>query len=159
MSDVYGIKHIAFAVKSAEGALKRYQEVMGVGHGATVRELTRAGSREAHFMVGNVQYQLCESMTPDHRFARHIERHGESVHHICYSVADVHQAQAQALKAGATLKECKSCQITGIHEHPEGWIFFLEDGNVPGADVEIMQIYRNEAEVPDRFKDRFKAAI
>jgi len=159
MTDVLGIKHIAFAVRDAEAALKRYQTVMGLGHGATVRTLERAGSREAHFMVGNVQYQLCQSIEPDGRFARHIERYGESVHHICYSVANVEAAQAAALAAGATLKECQSCRITGIHEHPEGWICFLQDGNVPGADVELMQVYRSLDEVPERFKDRFKAGI
>lgn len=158
-SAVTGIKHIAFAVRSAEGALRRYQAVLGLGHGATVRELAKARSREAHFMVGSVQYQLCESIDPDGRFAEHIKRYGESVHHICYTVPDVEAAVEQALRAGAQLKECKSCQVTGVHAHPEGWIAFLQDGNVPGADVELMQVYRNLDEVPEQFKDRFKAGI
>lgn len=159
MSTVFSIKHIAFAVANVEEALKKYQHIMDIGEGAKVRVLERAGSREAHFMVGDVQYQLCESMTPDHRFAQHINKYGESVHHICYSVADVKQAETRALANGAKLKECTSCKITGIHEHPEGWIFFLEDHNVPGADVEVMQVYKNLDEVPERFKDRFKAGI
>lgn len=154
---ITGIKHIAFAVKDAQAALGRYQQVLGLGEGAQVRELAKARSREAHFKVGDTEYQLCQSIDADGRFTQHIARYGESVHHICYTVDDIEATLAAAQRAGARLKECKSCQVTGIHPHPEGFIAFLEDGTVPGADVELMQVYRDEAEVPEQFKDRFRA--
>ena len=44
--------------------------------------------------------------------------------------------------------------VTGVHEHPEGWIAFLEGDSVPGMEIEYMQVYQ-EGEMPERFrKDR-----
>ena len=148
---ILGIKHLAMAVENCDEALARYQQFLGVGLDAKPRDLVKGGSREAHFMFGDVQVQLCQSLTPDHRFARFIAEHGEGLHHVCLSVDDVHEAVERSLAAGATLKECKSCGVTGVHEHPEGWIAFLEGETVPGMEIEYMQVYK-EGEMPDRFK-------
>ena len=102
-------------------------------------------------MFGDVQIQLCQSFESDHRFAQHIAKHGEGLHHACLSVDNIEEAVDMALAAGAILKECKSCEITGIHEHPEGWIAFLEGDSVPGMEIEFMQVYK-EGEMPERFK-------
>jgi hypothetical protein len=40
--------------------------------------------------------------------------------------------------------------VTGVHEHPEGWIAFLEGDSVPGMEIEFMQVYR-DGEMPERF--------
>jgi methylmalonyl-CoA/ethylmalonyl-CoA epimerase len=148
---VLGIKHLAIAVSNVDEALAQYQRFLGVAADAKPRDLAQAGSREAHFFLGDVQIQLCQSYEPDHRFARHIAEHGEGLHHACLSVDDIHDAVERSLAAGARLKECKSCQVTGIHEHPEGWIAFLEGDSVPGMEIEYMQVYR-EGEMPERFK-------
>src|SRR5262245_34339046 len=130
---ITGIKHIAFAVRDAGSALARYQQLLHLGEGSEVRESAKARSREAHFMVGNVQYQLCQSIDGDGRFAEHIRRFAEGVHHVCYTVDDIESTLAEALKTGAQLKECKSCQVTGIHPHSEGFIAFLADCPGPGS--------------------------
>ena len=150
---ILGVKHLAIAVKDCDAALARYQQFLGIDPGIQPRDLVKGGSREAHFMFGDVQIQLCQSLTPDHRFAQFIEQHGEGLHHTCLSVDDVEQAVDLAVAAGATLKECKSCGITGVHEHPEGWIAFLEGDSVPGMEIEYMQVYK-EGEMPERFQKR-----
>jgi methylmalonyl-CoA/ethylmalonyl-CoA epimerase len=150
---ILGIKHMAIAVENVDEALKQYQRFLGVGEGAEPRDLVKGGSREAHFNFGDVEIQLAQSFEPDHRFAQFIKEHGEGLHHVCLSVDDVEKAVEMALGAGAVLKECKSCEITGIHEHPEGWIAFLEGDSVPGMEIEFMQVYK-EGEMPERFKKR-----
>ena len=80
-----------------------------------------------------------------------IAEHGEGLHHACLSVDDVHEAVERSLAAGAILKECKSCGVTGVHEHPEGWIAFLAGDSVPGMEIEYMQVYK-EGEMPERFR-------
>ncbi|MFN8592610.1 MAG: VOC family protein [Thermomicrobiales bacterium] len=149
---ILGIKHLAVAVRDCDAALAQYQRFLGVGLDTEPRDLVMGGSREAHFDFGDVQIQLCQSLTPDHRFAQFIEQHGEGVHHACLSVDDVHAAVARSLAAGAVLKECKSCGITGVHEHPEGWIAFLAGDSVPGMEIEFMQVYK-EGEMPERFRN------
>lgn len=148
---ILGIKHLAIAVSDVDAALAQYQRFLGVGLDVTPRDLVKGGSREAHFMFGDVEIQLCQSLTPDHRFAEHIRKHGEGLHHTCLSVDNVEEATAMALAAGARLKECKSCGVTGVHEHPEGWIAFLEGDSVPGMEIEFMQVYK-EGEMPERFR-------
>jgi methylmalonyl-CoA/ethylmalonyl-CoA epimerase len=150
---ILGIKHLAIAVADCDAALAQYQRFLGIDPGVTPRDLLKGGSREAHFMFGDVQIQLCQSLTAEHRFAEHVRAHGEGLHHACLSVDDIHAAVEQSLAAGALLKECTSCGITGIHEHPEGWIAFLEGDSVPGMEIEFMQVYR-EGEMPERFRKR-----
>lgn len=151
--EILGIKHLAIAVKNCDEALAQYQRFLGVGLDATPRDLIKGGSREVHFKFGDVEIQLCQSLTDDHRFAEHIKEFGEGLHHTCLSVDNVEVAVEQALAAGATLKECKSCQVVGIHEHPEGWIAFLEGDSVPAMGIEFMQVYK-EGEMPERYVKR-----
>ena len=149
--DILGIKHMAIAVRDVDAALARYQRFLGVSDEIEPMDLVKGGSREAQFDFGDVQIQLCQSYEPDHRFAQHIAAHGEGLHHVCLSVADIHAAVAQALAAGAELKECTSCNVTGIHEHSEGWICFLQGESVPGMEIEFMQVYKPD-EIPERFR-------
>ena len=150
---ILGIKHLAIAVENVDEALKQYNRFLGVAEGVEPRDLVKGGSREAHFNFGDVEIQLAQSFEPDHRFAQFIKEHGEGLHHACLSVDNVEEAVEMAVAAGAILKECKSCEITGIHEHPEGWIAFLEGDSVPGMEIEFMQVYK-EGEMPERFKKR-----
>jgi methylmalonyl-CoA/ethylmalonyl-CoA epimerase len=148
--EILGVKHLAIAVSNVDAALAQYQRFLGVGLDTQPRDLVKGGSREAHFMFGDVQIQLCQSFEPDHRFAQHIAQHGEGLHHACLSVDNIGEAVEMAVAAGAILKECKSCQVVGIHEHPEGWIAFLEGDSVPGMEIEFMQVYK-DGEMPERF--------
>lgn len=149
--EILGIKHLAIAVSDVDAALKQYQRFLGVSEEIEPMDLIKGGSREAHFDFGDVQIQLCQSYEPDHRFAQHIASHGEGLHHACLSVPDIHVAVEQALGAGAELKECSSCKVTGIHEHSEGWICFLQGESVPGMEIEFMQIYKPD-EIPERYR-------
>jgi methylmalonyl-CoA/ethylmalonyl-CoA epimerase len=149
--EILGIKHLAIAVENVDEALAQYQRFLGVGMETKPRDLIKGGSREAHFMFGDVQIQLAQSLEPNHRFAEFIREHGEGLHHCCLSVDNIEEAVDRAVAAGAILKECKSCQVTGIHEHPEGWIAFLEGDSVPGMEIEFMQVYK-EGEMPERFQ-------
>ena len=66
---ILGVKHLAIAVVDCDAALAQYQCFLGIDTTVTPRDLLKGGSREAHFMFGDVQIQLCQSLTPEHRFA------------------------------------------------------------------------------------------
>lgn len=173
---ITGIKHIAIAVANVEEALERYQRLLGAGQDAHIRESQVTRQRSVAFMVGDVQYQLAQSLDPDGRYAQHVAAHGESIHHICYTVDNLKATVTQAQEHGAKLREqscrlsndpeevacwqqevgpdtiCKNCGIQGQYEHPEGWVAFLEDDRVPGAGVELMQVYKPE-EIPEQYRE------
>ncbi len=138
---VKGIKHIAIAVRNVDVALKRWQAVLAVAD-VKRHHFEKARSDEAHFFLGDVQIQLCQSWDPDGRFARYITQHGEEgVHHVCYTIEDIEAALTQAVANGATLKPCSACRVIGPHKHSEGWVAFLED-KLTGMETEFMQIYK-----------------
>ncbi len=141
--NVTGIKHMAFAVRSAKDVLETYQRFLGVPEDTSIEEYPKSRNRVALFKLGGVEYQLSESMDPDGRFATWIEGHGEGLHHICYAVADLGAALAHARAGGASLRECKACKVTGSHPHPEGYVAFL-DNDAGGVEIEFMQVYTPE---------------
>lgn len=138
------IKHMAFAVRDAHAALKHYQDFLGVGLDAEVKDYPKSRNRVALFNVGDVEYQLCQSLDAGGRFDAWINARGyEGLHHICYTVDDIEAALADAQAKGATLKECSACKVKGSHPHPEGWVAFL-DQEAGGIELEVMQVYTPE---------------
>lgn len=138
------IKHMAFAVKDANAALKTYQDYLSLGHDAVVEDYLKSRNRVAIFNVGAVEYQLCQSLDEGGRFDAWIKERGyEGLHHICYAVPDIDKALEDALANGATLKECSACKVKGSHVHPEGWVAFLEQ-EAGGIELELMQVYTPE---------------
>jgi methylmalonyl-CoA/ethylmalonyl-CoA epimerase len=138
------IKHMAFAVRDAHAALKTYRDLLSVGLDAEVKDYPKSRNRVALFYVGNVEYQLCQSLDPGGRFDAWIKQRGyEGLHHICYAVPDIDAALAEAQAKGATLKECSACKVKGSHPHPEGWVAFL-DQEAGGIELELMQVYTPE---------------
>ena len=141
--NVKSIKHMAFAVRNAEAALKTYQQFLGVPENTPVEEYPKSRNRVALFELGGTEYQLCQSMDDDGRFASWIKEHGEGLHHICYAVTDIDAALEHAKANGAALRECKACEVTGSHPHPEGFVAFL-DNDAGGIEIEFMQVYTPE---------------
>ena len=140
---VLQIKHMTFGVRDAEQSLERYKRLLGAPEDAFVKTFAKSRTKAAVFDLGGVEFQISESMDADGRFATWIDARGhEGLHHICFAVANIDEALAEAQAAGATLKACASCQVTGSHVHPEGWVAFLED-EVSGIEIELMQVYRD----------------
>src|ERR671933_10348 len=102
------IKHMAVAVSDVDSAAQTYERRLGITIPKRV-EWEQGRSKEAHFDLGEVEIQLCESTAPAGRFAEHVRRFGEGVQHVCLEVDDIEQAIADAVRDGATLKECKAC--------------------------------------------------
>lgn len=139
---ILGIKHLTFAVKDAAKSLAAYQRLLGMSMDEKVRTFPKSRTLASYVYAGETEFQLSESMDSDGRFSEWInERGGEGLHHICFSVDDIDAVLDRAIKNGATLKECRACQITGRHAHPEGWIAFLAD-DINGIEIELMQVYK-----------------
>ena len=135
------IKHMAFAVNDVDETLRRYQHLLGIGLDARVVTAKKARIKVAIFDVGDVEYQLNQSLDVDGRFSQWIaERGAEGLHHICYAVDSIDAALEKAQQQGATLKECSSCKVAGSHPHPEGFVAFLEQ-ETGGIELELMQVY------------------
>ena len=132
---------MAFAVRDAQQALETYSRFLDVPSDTPVKEFAKSRNRVALFNLGNIEYQLCESMDSDGRFAAWIAQRGaEGLHHICYEVGDIDAALEHAKQGGAELRICKACGVYGSHPHPEGYVAFL-DNDAGGIEIEFMQVY------------------
>lgn len=141
---VQKVQHMAFAVRDVEATLATYKKLLGVDPSVTVTRFEKSRNLVAIFWLGGVEYQISQSMDEGGRFDKWIrERGGEGLHHICYAVADIDAALAEAQANGATLKECAACKVKGSHVHPEGWVAFLEQ-DAGGIEIEFMQLYTPE---------------
>lgn len=142
--NVKSIKHMAFAVRDAAAALDAYARFLHVPATTELKVYPKSQNRVALFNLGGIEYQLCESLQPDGRFATWINQRGaEGLHHICYEVDDIDAALAHAQAQGASLRICQACQKYGSHPHPEGWVAFL-DNEAGGIEIEFMQVYTPE---------------
>jgi len=89
------LDHVGIAVKSLD-AVNIYK-VMGL----EIEDLESVGSygvRVAFLTVGDSSLELLEASTPDSPIAKFIEKRGEGLHHICFSVDDI-DGHVERLKA------------------------------------------------------------
>jgi len=143
-NEVMEIKHMAFAVEDIEQSLGYYKDFLGVSKEIEIQDMPVSRTRVAVFNIGEIEYQLCQSMDPDGRFNKWINERGRGgLHHICYVVKKLDDSIKIMQSKGATLRECQACKVTGNHPHPEGFIAFL-DNEVDNIEIELMQVYSKE---------------
>jgi len=85
--DISHIEHLGIAVKSIEDSLPYYEGVLGLKcYNIEVVEDQKV--KTAFFKVGQTKIELLEPTSPDSTIAKFIEKRGEGIHHIAFSVAD-----------------------------------------------------------------------
>ncbi len=89
------LDHIGIAVRSLDAA-RIYRDLgLEIDHVETVES---QGVRTAFLPVGDSRLELLEPTGPDSPVAKHIEKRGEGIHHLCFRVADI-DAELEKLKA------------------------------------------------------------
>lgn len=90
------VDHIGIAVKNLDEQVKFYTDLFGVEPGApeTVKEQKVT---VVMFKVGDINIELLQATSPDSPIAKFINKKGEGIHHIAYSVANI-KDQLSALK-------------------------------------------------------------
>ena len=94
------IDHVGIAVNSLESALPRWTAIMGgppTGDEIVASEMVRV----AFFGDGHGRVELLEPTDPDSPIARHLDRRGEGIHHVCLSVNDLESALVKLAAEGA----------------------------------------------------------
>lgn len=101
--DISHIEHLGIAVKSIEEQLPYYEGVLGLKcYNIEVVEDQKV--KTAFFKVGQTKIELLEPTSPDSTIAKFIEKKGEGIHHIAFSVQDgVANALAEMESKGVQL--------------------------------------------------------
>lgn len=108
------IEHIGIAVKDLPAAIKHYKEIFGLTCYA-IEEIKEQQVRTAFFKVGQTKIELLESTSPDGPIGKFIEKRGEGIHHIAFSVQNIEKQLKHAAHKGVQLiDETPRCGAEGL---------------------------------------------
>jgi len=127
------IEHIGIAVRNIEEANKVYKSLLGYSPYKT-ETVDEEGVKTSFFMCGESKIELLEAIKKDSPIARFIEKKGEGIHHIAFSVIDIE----------AEVKRLKGEGFIVLNEQPKRgadnkWVVFLHPKSVNGVLVELCQ--------------------
>jgi methylmalonyl-CoA/ethylmalonyl-CoA epimerase len=96
------IEHIGIAVGNLENAINLYESIFGLKC-YKIEEVADQKVRTAFFIVGQTKIELLESTDPEGPVGKFIEKKGEGLHHIAFSVENIEEKLLQAEKSGIRL--------------------------------------------------------
>jgi methylmalonyl-CoA/ethylmalonyl-CoA epimerase len=133
------LDHIGIAVESIDDGLDIY-EALGLEVEA-IEVVPEQGVRVAFLPVGDSRLELLEPTGPDSPIARHLERRGPGLHHICLRVPDIRAAMENLSRQGRTLLSeepqpgANGCLVCFVHPKSTGGV--LLELSQPAAEVEL----------------------
>ena len=127
------IDHIGVAVKSIDGAMKVYTEILGLKV-TGIETIEEQKVKTAFIPVGESEIELLESTSPDGPIAKFIEKRGEGIQHIALRVDNLEEK----------LKELKDKGVHLIDEHPRAGaggakIAFIHPRYTKGVLIELCE--------------------
>jgi len=82
------IDHIGIAVKDIDETAKFYRDMMGMKF-LGIEEVADQKVKVAFFEIGETHIELVCPTSPESAVAKHLEKKGEGIHHICYATDDI----------------------------------------------------------------------
>jgi len=132
------LDHIGIAVESIDSGLAVYLalglEVEGV------EEVEDQKVRVAFLPVGDTRIELLEPTDATSPIARHLERRGAGLHHICFGVPDIRAAMAKLSGEGYRLLSEEPLQ--GAHDC---LVCFVHPKSTGGVLIELSQSTSRES--------------
>jgi len=105
--DLTHIEHIGIAVKSLDKAIPFYEEILGLTC-YSIEEVKDQKVKTAFFKIGQTKLELLEATDMDSPVAKFIEKRGEGVHHIAFSVQDINESLKNVGEKGVRLIDKES---------------------------------------------------
>ena len=94
--------HVCVVVRDLDEAVARYKAVLGAEPSFTIESVPGEGIKVAWFLVGDVGIELEQPIGPG-AVARFLEKRGEGLHHISFTVDDVDSRMRSLLANGIEL--------------------------------------------------------
>jgi methylmalonyl-CoA/ethylmalonyl-CoA epimerase len=120
------LDHIGVAVESLDGGVEFYQALGLELEGVEV--VTDQGVKVGFLPVGEPRLELLEPTGPSSPIARHLERRGPGLHHICLRVDDIRAAMRNLSDRGYRLMSdepqqgAHDCLVCFVHPKSAGGV-------------------------------------
>ncbi len=98
MINAKGINHIGIAVRSIADHHEYYEKTLGAEFEG-VENVPTQKVKVAFFRIGCVRLELLEPTSPDSPITKFLDKRGEGLHHIAFSVDDI-EARIAELQTG-----------------------------------------------------------
>jgi methylmalonyl-CoA/ethylmalonyl-CoA epimerase len=102
MINAKAINHIGIAVRSIEANRDFYQHTLGAEF-EMVEDVPSQKVRVAFFRLGPVRLEVLEPTSAESPIASFIEKRGEGLHHVAYTVNDIESRLAELKASGVRL--------------------------------------------------------
>jgi methylmalonyl-CoA/ethylmalonyl-CoA epimerase len=102
MKSVKGINHIGIAVRSIEAQRPFYEGALGAIYEG-IEEVADQKVKVGFFRVGDVRLELLEPSDPTSTIAAFLEKKGEGLHHVAYTVEDIESRIAELKETGVRM--------------------------------------------------------
>ena len=129
------LDHVGIAVHSIEKAARVYQ-ALGLRLSGE-EEVGEQGVRVGFLPVGDTRLELLEPTGPGSPIARHLDRRGPGLHHLCFSVPDIRAAMSVLASQGYQLLSeepqpgAHGCLVCFVHPRSAGGVL-IELSQPPG---------------------------
>lgn len=127
------LDHIGIAVKDLDQAMKLYRDTFGI-EPSLVYESSHTKAKIAFFPIGKARIELIQPVNPESVVGRFLEKKGEGIHHIAYSVRDVDRSLTELEKKGVHLIDRKSRKVRENER-----VGFLHPKSTNGVLIELIQ--------------------
>jgi methylmalonyl-CoA/ethylmalonyl-CoA epimerase len=133
MQPIRSLNHVGIAVRSIDAQRPFYEEVLGAVFEG-IEEVPDQKVRVGFFRVNDVRLELLEPTDPSSTIQTFLEKRGEGLHHLAFTVDDL----------AARIAELKSAGVRMIDEVPRGGahqtqIAFLHPKSSFGVLTELCQ--------------------
>jgi methylmalonyl-CoA/ethylmalonyl-CoA epimerase len=93
------LEHIGIAVKNIDKTNALFASLIGQEH-YKIEEVESEGVRTSFFKVGDVKIELLEATNEDSPIAKFLEKKGEGIHHLAFSVSNIFESIDMYRKRG-----------------------------------------------------------
>ena len=132
------LNHVGVATPSIQKSIALYRELLGATEIGEPFDLPPQKVRVCFVDTPNSQIELLEPLGEDSPIAKFLEKNpAGGQHHVCFEVADIHEAKAEMERKGA--KVLGEPRI-GAHGTP---VIFLHPKDMAGVLVELMETPKN----------------
>lgn len=133
MAFAKSLNHVGIAVRSIDAQRDFYENQLGAEF-ECYEDVPSQQVRVGFFRVGDVRLELLEPTSPDSAIAAFLEKRGEGLHHLAFSVDDIQQRIADLQAGGVQMVDHQP--RTGAH-HMQ--IAFLHPKSTHGVLVELCE--------------------
>ena len=129
-TQVGALNHIGLAVVSIEESLRQFYDLFDSPE-ARILVNEEHGVRGAFIEQGETHIELLEPLRADSVIGRYLDKYGEGIHHMAFTVNDVNAKVSELQALGIPI-------ITGPREGFTGRIAFADPAKLHGVLVELV---------------------